>query len=317
MIYLYLFILVFILDYLQYKITAPSYSVGWSGYGGMAGVLRGKNFAPMQYRPLVSLIVGLEHQIWKLLGWKGQWEPIEIYLYQPQDKRKRPWRGFIGGLVSPKEMPRLIKEEGATIFYNYEKWKIVFMYLAFLAFYQFLTFFFTPVFCLLGIHLLAVAILATFMYDSIECYVELLTFTLATVALYLQQPWFFVALVFLAALNRETAVFLPILALVLGLWQFAIVGAVVYIGVYWMLRSVYGKHQHYCELVGSKWMWKTNLRGFINILKGKIVDLGLPTCLRVPFYQQDTLVAVGALVLSGIVLILGYSMGVTFLQKLV
>jgi hypothetical protein len=315
-IYLYIFLLVYILDYVQYKITAPSYSVGWSAYGGIAGVLRRKNFAPMQYRPLVPCLVGLTHEIVKLLGYRGRWQPIDIYKIG-----KNIWPGFHGGLVSSKEMPQLIAEEWPIIFYNYEIWKLLFMFLSFSAFHYFLSAFFSPVYSLLGVHLLAVAVLATFMYDSIECYAELFFFLLATVALYGGQPWFFVGAVFFGTLNRETAIVLPLLALLMGYWELALVGAVVFCGTVGMIRHVLGPVQHYCDLIGGKWMWKRNWDTVRTLFRawrrGLAVDAAVPTNVVPPHYQQDTLVALGALGLAVLVSALAWPVLPGFLRGLV
>lgn len=214
--------------YADFRMTKESVGAIFNGLGAVPFVLQGTSLKPVQYRVLVPWLCGLFGNE-KLFGkGRGKYPFMHIYF-------KLKWFGIIFSLVASMLFFRIVGSD--------------------------------PVVSLM---LLSMFFILASLFDYAESYFEVGFFALAF-ALAVVQPhwwWAYLLLTLVAGLNKETAIFFPILFAIAGdltaaTWSFGGFGLSVLIP-----RWVYGKKRRYCNfnMIGENLRKMVSSFGSIPIL---------------------------------------------------
>ena len=190
-------------------ITGEPFAATWNGLGSIIWILQGKSRQPMQYRVLIPWICGF-------LGRDNMFGPgTEKYAYFNIYIRMR-WITIVGAITG--------------------------------SFFYFAQLGIDPYF---GSLLLSVFFIMAALYDYTDVYIEI-----GLLSLYLilsNQPttidlFVLPVLVFVATLNRETAVVMPLITALSGEWLLSGGSFLGFAAGYYLPRKFYGKRERYCSL---------------------------------------------------------------------
>jgi len=170
--------------------------------------------------------------------------------------------------------------------------------------------------------MIATGILSAFfvwvaMYDYTDVYFEVGFFAAAFTCLLLAGDSMICAIMipiitFIAGLNRETAVFIPVACLLFGFYDIAFAAGGTFLISYVMVRQIYGKRERYCEF----FMVPQNIKQI-----RKTYNRGQPFLLNEYSHFFGVLLAVSVLysvqIIRGVLTPIEISMGVMFVLLLV